>query len=52
MIANLIKIPEGFHFNSEGIVACDKCNSTDISIIPKMFLTYYLCNNCNAEGRF
>lgn len=52
MIASSIKVPKGFHLDSEGKVACDKCNSTDISIIPKTFLTYYLCNNCHAEGRF
>ena len=43
---------EEFKYDENGTLVCAKCGSSNISIIPKMFLTYYQCNNCGNEERF
>ena len=42
---------EEFKYNENGELVCAKCGSTHISIIPKWFLTYYMCNECGNEER-
>lgn len=32
-------------------IKCNKCGSTEVTIIPKMFTTYYYCKNCGNEDR-
>lgn len=40
-----------FKYNEQGELVCAKCGSSDISLIPKMFFTYYECNKCGNEER-
>lgn len=42
---------EEFKYNEQGKLVCAKCGSSDISLIPKMFFTYYECNRCGNEER-
>ncbi len=43
---------EEFKYDENGNLVCAKCGSSNISILPKMFLTYYVCNDCGNEERF
>jgi predicted RNA-binding Zn-ribbon protein involved in translation (DUF1610 family) len=43
---------EEFKYDENGNLVCAKCGSSNISIFPKMFLTYYQCNDCGNEERF
>ena len=42
---------EEFKYNEQGELVCAKCGSSNISLIPKMFFTYYTCNECGNEER-
>jgi len=45
-------LPPEFEYDENNKLRCAKCHSHNISIIPKMFLTYYQCNDCGNEERF
>ena len=42
---------EEFKYNEEGDLVCAKCGSKNISLIPKMYFTYYQCNDCGNDER-
>lgn len=42
---------KGFTYINNDTLKCNKCGSTEIIIIPKMFTTYYTCKNCGNEDR-
>lgn len=41
-----------FEYDTNNKLRCSKCHSHNISIVSKMFLTYYVCNDCGNEERF
>ena len=45
-------LTEEFKYDENGNLVCAKCGSSNISIHSKMFLTYYVCNDCGNEERF
>lgn len=42
---------EEFKYNEEGDLVCAKCGSKNITLIPKMYFTYYQCNDCGNDER-
>ena len=42
---------ETFKILDNDTIICDKCGSTDVAVISKMFTTYYVCRNCGNEER-
>ena len=42
---------EEFKYNEKGELVCAKCGSSDITLIPKMYFTYYQCNSCGNDER-
>ena len=50
MIASETPFKE-FEYDDNGELVCSKCGSRDISLIPKMYTTYYICNECGNEER-
>lgn len=40
-----------FTISDDGEITCQKCGSNKVSVIPKMFTTYYECLNCGNEER-
>ena len=41
-----------FEYDANNKLRCSKCHSHNISIVSKMFLTYYVCNDCGNEEHF
>lgn len=41
-----------FEYDTNNKLRCSKCHSHNISIVSKMFLTYYVCNDCGNEEQF
>lgn len=41
----------GFIMTEDGMLICGNCGSNKVSVIPKMFTTYYECLNCGNEHR-
>lgn len=41
-----------FEYDANNKLRCSKCHSHNISIVSKMFLTYYVCNDCGNEEQF
>lgn len=45
-------LTEEFKYDENNNLVCAKCGSSNISIVSKMFLTYYVCKDCGNEERF
>ena len=50
MTSNELPLEE-FKYDENNNLVCAKCGSSNISIRPKMFFTYYMCNDCGNEER-
>ena len=42
---------EEFKYDENGDLVCAKCGSKDITLIPKMYFSYYQCNSCGNDER-